>query len=68
MAETLPLNEHRLPCPPGLTVAELLRQQGLDGSRVATAVNGSFVPRERREQHPLRAGDQVLTFQAIVGG
>lgn len=68
MSDTLQLNEHRLPCPPGLTLAELMRQQSLDGNRLATAVNGQFVPRERREHHPLHAGDQVLTFQAIVGG
>jgi sulfur carrier protein len=68
MSDTLHFNDHRLPCPPGLTVAELLRQQGLDSAALATAVNGHFVPRERREQHALQAGDQVLTFQAIVGG
>jgi len=68
MSDTLHFNDLRLPCPTGLTVAELLRQQGLDGAALATAVNGHFVPRERREHHPLHAGDQVLTFQAIVGG
>ena len=68
MSDTLHLNDQHLPCPHGLTLAELLRQQGLDGAALATAVNGHFVPRERREHHPLQAGDQVLTFQAIVGG
>lgn len=68
MSDTLHLNDLRLPCPNGLTVAELLRQQGLDDAALATAVNGHFVPRVQREQHTLQAGDQVLTFQAIVGG
>ncbi|MFC7459573.1 sulfur carrier protein ThiS [Hydrogenophaga defluvii] len=68
MSDTLHFNDQLLPCQNGLTLAELLRQQGLDGAALATAVNGHFVPRERREHHPLQAGDQVLTFQAIVGG
>lgn len=34
----------------------------------ASAVNGAFVARARRERHVLQAGDAVTVFQAIVGG
>lgn len=64
----LRFNEHTLPCPEGLTLAALLVAQGMDARQVATAVNGAFVPRSQRDQQSLKAGDTVLTFQAIVGG
>jgi sulfur carrier protein len=64
----LNFNDQTLPCPEGLTLAALLEAQGLDAAAVATAVNGEFVPRALRATTPLRAGDTVLTFQAIVGG
>ena len=64
----LRFNEHTLPCPEGLTLAALLVAQGIDALQVATAVNGAFVPRSQRDQQTLKAGDTVLTFQAIVGG
>jgi sulfur carrier protein len=35
---------------------------------VATALNGTFVPRTARASTVLAPGDTVLTFQAIVGG
>ncbi|MBE0588032.1 MAG: thiamine biosynthesis protein ThiS [Betaproteobacteria bacterium HGW-Betaproteobacteria-9] len=65
---TLRFNEHTLPCQDGLTLAALLEAQGVDANQMATAVNGEFVARALREQHPLQPGDTVLTFQAIVGG
>ncbi|MBT9553145.1 MAG: sulfur carrier protein ThiS [Hydrogenophaga sp.] len=65
---TLRFNELTLPCTDGLTLAALLDMQGVDIGKVATAVNGEFVPRALRVQTRLSAGDTVLTFQAIVGG
>ena len=53
---------------PTLTLAELLRECEKDDERVATAVNGRFVPRQARAQTALAAGDAVLVFGAIVGG
>jgi sulfur carrier protein len=64
----LHFNDLTLPCPHGLTLAALLDAQEVDATQVTTAVNGTFVPREQREVTPLRPGDTVLTFQAIVGG
>lgn len=68
MPETLRFNDHTLPCPVGLTLAALLTEHGVNAEQVATAVNGAFVPRTQRENTPLKPGDTVLTFQAIVGG
>jgi sulfur carrier protein len=68
MPETLRFNEQSLPCPAGLTLSGLLAAQRQDPATVATAVNGEFVARDRRESTVLRPGDTVLTFQAIVGG
>lgn len=50
------------------TLADLLAALGVAPDAVATAVNGQFVPRDRRAQHRLHAGDSVTTFQPIVGG
>ena len=68
MPEALRFNDLTLPCPEGLTLAALLASQQVDATRVATAVNGEFVPRIQRETTALKPGDSVLTFQAIVGG
>jgi len=64
----LHFNDLTLPCPAGLTLAALLSAQRVDAEQVATAVNGTFVPRTQRETTVLKPGDTVLTFQAIVGG
>ena len=64
----LNFNDQTLPCPAGLTLADLLSEQGVKAEQVATAVNGEFVPRPQRETTLLQPGDTVLTFQAIVGG
>ncbi len=61
-------NDLTLPCTDGLTLAALLKAQGVQPEGVATAVNGAFVPRNQREATVLKPGDTVLTFQAIVGG
>ncbi|MFP8834419.1 sulfur carrier protein ThiS [Hydrogenophaga sp. XSHU_21] len=65
---TLLFNQRTLPCPEGLTLAALLQREGLAPDRVATALNARFVPREARAETALRPGDEVTTFEAIVGG
>lgn len=64
----LNFNDRTLPCPTGLTLAELLNEQGVKAEQVATAVNGEFIPRTQRGVIVLQPGDTVLTFEAIVGG
>ncbi len=65
---TIRFNHHTLPCPAGLTLAALLAQQDVAPERVATAVNARFVPRAARDDTRLQPGDEVMTFEAIVGG
>ena len=54
----------------GLTVADVLKERGGEDEAVAvaTAVNGSFVPRDERLETPLWPDDRLVVFSAIVGG
>ena len=54
--------------PAGSTLAELVAGLGHAPHEVATALNGTFVPRAERAGRGLRCGDAVLLFQPIVGG
>ena len=49
------------------TLAALLDEQKLSG-RVATAVNGTFVPATLRRTHLLQDGDQVEVVAPMQGG
>jgi sulfur carrier protein len=50
------------------TLQEWVDAQDAVPTALATAVNGTFVPRTARAQHVLHDGDAVLTFQPIQGG
>lgn len=50
------------------TLAELLEQTGHGGARVATALNGTFVPARVRATTMLRAGDHVEIVAPRQGG
>jgi sulfur carrier protein len=52
----------------GVTLADAVREHGVDAASVATALNGRFVPRGARAAIHLAPGDAVLLFAAIVGG
>ena len=54
--------------PAGTTLADFVRERGYPEGSVATAVNGEFVPRDRRAETVLRDGDAVAMFRQIVGG
>ena len=61
-------NGTQLRVPRGTTLATLLDQQDTAQTGVATAINGDFITRDLRARTILQAHDEVLTFQAIVGG
>lgn len=65
---SLRFNGQALTLPPSMSLADLLAAQTLAPDAVATAVNGVFVSRDKRSSTQLQDGDEVLTFQAIVGG
>lgn len=52
----------------GLTVADLLHEEGLAQRRVAVEVNGAIVPRGQHASHALRDGDRVEIVHALGGG
>ncbi len=50
------------------TLADLLADQGLETAKVATAVNGTFVPATLRAGHILQDGDSVEILAPMQGG
>lgn len=49
------------------TLADLLAEQGYT-AKVATAVNGDFVPAGLRAQTTIRLGDRIEILSAMQGG
>lgn len=50
------------------TLADLIEEQGLAGAKVATALNGQFVPEARRATTAIGDGDRVEIVSARQGG
>ena len=50
------------------TLAELLVAEGFGGAKVATAVNGTFVPSLARADQILNAGDSIEVLAPMQGG
>lgn len=50
------------------TLADLLAAEGLSEARVATALNGSFVPAGARQATPLAPGDALEIVAPMQGG
>jgi sulfur carrier protein len=50
------------------TLSELLAELGLGDAKVATAVNGAFVPAASRQQQPMANGDRVEIVSPRQGG
>ena len=57
---------HALPA--ACDVRGLLARLGMEGRRVAVAVNRCVVPRSAYESHRLAAGDRVEILEAVGGG
>lgn len=50
------------------TLAELTKELGLTGKRIAVELNREIVPQDSYGQHPLRDGDRLEIVHAIGGG
>ncbi|WP_299961454.1 sulfur carrier protein ThiS [uncultured Roseobacter sp.] len=50
------------------TLADLLEVEGFGGAKVATAVNGAFVPASERSDKSLKAGDSIEVLAPMQGG
>ena len=62
------VNGDSLALPGGCSVAALVRQLGLEGRKVAVAVNREVVPRSHFEECRLAEGDRVEILEAVGGG
>ena len=62
------LNNQAQPWREGLSIAALLAEQGRATDAVATALNGAFLPRARREATLIQPGDELTLIQPITGG
>jgi sulfur carrier protein len=51
-----------------LSVAELLREMGLEGKRLAVERNGEIVPKSSHAATPLTEGDRIEIVIAVGGG
>lgn len=58
----------RAPGPGVATVADLVRELGLEGKRIAVERNGAIVPRSRHAETPLADGDRLEIVGAVGGG
>ncbi len=65
---TITLNGEVLALAPGLTVATLLTELGLDTRKVAVERNEEIVPRSLYAQTSLAAGDALEIVHFIGGG
>lgn len=65
---TLHVNGRLEQIPPETSVRELLARLGMEGVRVAVAVNRNVVPRSSFDTHRLAAGDRVEILEAVGGG
>lgn len=52
----------------GRTLADLVKEHDSGDARVATALNGHFVPEARRASTAIEAGDRVEIVSARQGG
>lgn len=51
------------------TLAMLLQEQGYDASsRIATAINGTFIAKSQRDSQSLQEGDQIEVVAPMQGG
>jgi sulfur carrier protein len=53
---------------PAATVAELVREMGFEGRRIAVERNGEIVPKSRHGETRLADGDHLEIVGAVGGG
>ena len=53
---------------PAATVADLVREMGFEGKRVAIERNGAIVPKSRHGETRLEHGDRLEVVGAVGGG
>jgi len=51
-----------------VTIADLIRELGLQGKRIAVEMNGDIVPRSRHAETVVTPGDKLEIVAAVGGG
>ena len=54
--------------PAGTSVAELIQLLGLEGRKLAVAIDRHVVPRSQYAMHPLADGNHIEILEAVGGG
>ena len=67
-ALSIRLNGEPQGIPPGCTLDALLASLGIEGRRIAVAINRDVIPRSAFAEHTLRGGDRVEILEAVGGG
>jgi len=64
---TITINGEQQTLPHVLTVDQLLARQGYN-TRIAIAINGTFIPRDTYSAQELRQGDSIEILAPMQGG
>ena len=62
------LNDQLLMFKSGLSLADILQQQGVDQGCFVTVVNDAVVPKTTLDQHLIYDGDRIEILSPISGG
>lgn len=62
------INDNKIECEDGLSLAEVLRQQKVQTAYVAVAVDFAVVPKTDWENTVVRDGSKIIIIKAVQGG
>ena len=62
------INDVPLTLPSGSMLRDALAAQEIKLSGIATALNGTVIPADRRQSTPLSEGDKIVIIKAFYGG
>lgn len=62
------LNDSIIEVPEGATLQDALDQKGIPADGIATALNGTVVPRTLRGETILKPNDSIIIIKAFYGG
>ncbi len=62
------INDREVTLAPGANLDDALHEAGVTPKGIATALNGTVVPADKRASTPLKDGDAILIIKAFYGG
>ena len=62
------INDVPLTLPSGSMLSDALATKEIKLSGIATALNGTVIPADRRQSTPLSEGDKIVIIKAFYGG